>query len=240
MTKRSSRGTTPKTAPVVTKAPATDKKTIITPEVLPERQDAMEDKTATVAQEETSMNFGKVGLEDILAHGQRVAVLAGILFQDTQSLHRLSEDWGHLLHHAARLHDIGMTEGYKGHHKTGMRLVETSTDTELRPHERELVALLVRYHRKAWPTKRHTRFALLKKSEQRAVQALAGLLRIADALDSGMEGESGILAVTVKKQRLILAFPLGEDTAFVHRVLEKGALFSHVFGRHLECISLHG
>ena len=245
MTKKSPRGTTVKTLPSVTKAPSAQEnkkncsesqsETIIMAEGEPDT----ESKQKTEQLENTPTISNSMNHEDILAHGQRVSVLAGILFQDTKSLHRLSEDWGHLLHHAARLHDIGMTEGYKGHHKTGMRLIETLDEPELHPHERELVALLVRYHRKAWPTKRHTRFAALKKSEQRAVQALAGLLRLADALDTGQEGESGILAVTVKKQRVILAFPQGEDAAFVRRVIEKGALFSHVFGRHLECISLH-
>ncbi|MEI3478503.1 MAG: hypothetical protein V8Q84_04580 [Bilophila sp.] len=112
--------------------------------------------------EDTSL----VVMEDSLRHGRRVAVIAATLFQDLMELHGLSDEWGHRLHHAALLHDIGFVEGKKGHHKASMRLIEENKDLNLSDEERLFVALLARYHRKAWPSRRHARFAALKKRDQ--------------------------------------------------------------------------
>lgn len=178
-------------------------------------------------------------MEDSLRHGRRVAVFAATLFEDLMELHGLSDEWGHRLHHAALLHDIGFVEGKKGHHKASMRLIEENADLGLPEGERPFVALLARYHRKAWPSRRHARFAALKKRDRDALRKAAAILRIADALDYGHAGAVGPLAVTVRKRRVILAIQCRSDcTAEVRRVGEKSDLFRHVFGRKLECLSL--
>lgn len=177
-------------------------------------------------------------MEDSLRHGRRVAVIVATLFEDLMELHGLSDEWGHRLHHAALLHDIGFVEGRKGHHKASMRLIEENAD--LPEEERPWIALLARYHRKAWPSRRHARFAALKKRDRKALRKAAAILRIADALDYGHAGAVGPLAVTVRKRRVILAIQCRSDcSAEVRRVAEKSDLFRHVFGRKLECLSLH-
>lgn len=178
-------------------------------------------------------------MEDSLRHGRRVAVIAATLFQDLMELHGLSDEWGHRLHHAALLHDIGFVEGKKGHHKASMRLIEENAGLNLSDEERPFVALLARYHRKAWPSRRHARFAALKKRDQEALRKAAAILRIADALDYAHAGAVGSLAVTVRKRRIILAVQCRADcSAEVRRVAEKSDLFRHVFGRKVECLSL--
>lgn len=178
-------------------------------------------------------------MEDSLRHGRRVAVIAATLFQDLMDLHGLSDEWGHRLHHAALLHDIGFVEGKKGHHKASMRLIEENAGLNLSDEERPFVALLARYHRKAWPSRRHARFAALKKRDQEALRKAAAILRIADALDYAHAGAVGSLAVTVRKRRIILAVQCRCDcSAEVRRVAEKSDLFRHVFGRKVECLSL--
>jgi exopolyphosphatase/guanosine-5'-triphosphate,3'-diphosphate pyrophosphatase len=49
--------------------------------------------------------------------------------------------------------------------------------------ELEIVACVARYHRKAFPNKRHAAFARLERADRRLVRALAGILRVADGLD---------------------------------------------------------
>lgn len=175
-------------------------------------------------------------MEDSLRHGRRVAVIAATLFQDMLELHGLSDEWGHRLHHAALWHDIGFIEGRKGHHKASMRLIEEKRDGDIPDEERPLIALLARYHRKAWPSRRHARFAALKKRDRQALRKAAAILRIADALDYGHTGAVGSLAVSVRKKRVILAVQCRTDcSAEMRRVAEKSDLFRHVFGRKLEC-----
>jgi exopolyphosphatase/guanosine-5'-triphosphate,3'-diphosphate pyrophosphatase len=54
------------------------------------------------------------------------------------------------------------------------------TDTE-----REFVATLCRYHRKALPSTRHNGFQSLSAETRRAITLLIPLLRLADSLDRG-------------------------------------------------------
>ena len=103
--------------------------------------------------------------------------------------------------------------------------------------DRPYVALLARYHRKAWPSRRHARFDALKKSDRKALRKAASLLRIADALDYTHTGVVGNLAVAVKKRKVIIAVQCsGDCSAEMERVIKKGDLFMHVFGRELECV----
>lgn len=174
---------------------------------------------------------------DSLTHGQRVAVIAATLFQDLAGLHELDDVWGHRLHLAAQLHDIGFAEGRKGHHKISMRLIEEDLSLNIHDEDRPWVALLARYHRKAWPSRKHARFDALKKDERKALCKAASLLRIADALDYTHSGVVRNLAVTVKKHKVIMAIQCsGDCSAEMERVIKKGDLLMHVFGRELECI----
>lgn len=176
-------------------------------------------------------------MADSLTHGQRVAAIAATLFQDLAELHGLDDIWGHRLHLAAQLHDIGFAEGRKGHHKISMRLIEEDLSLNIHEDDRPWVALLARYHRKAWPSRRHARFDALKKSDRKALRKAASLLRIADALDYTHTGVVGNLAVAVKKHKVIIAVQCsGDCSAEMERVIKKGDLFMHVFGRELECV----
>ncbi len=51
------------------------------------------------------------------------------------------------------------------------------------PREREIVANVARYHRKALPKPRHENFARLSGADQELVGKLGGILRLADGLD---------------------------------------------------------
>jgi exopolyphosphatase / guanosine-5'-triphosphate,3'-diphosphate pyrophosphatase len=51
------------------------------------------------------------------------------------------------------------------------------------PHEVELVANVVRYHRRAFPRKRHENLAYLTGRDRKLIAKLSGILRIADGLD---------------------------------------------------------
>lgn len=176
---------------------------------------------------------------EAMRHGHRVAVIAAALFQDLASLHGLSDLWGHRLHHAAQLHDIGYAEGRKGHHKAAMRMIETGAAPWIEDADRPFVALLARYHRKAWPSKKQSRFAELGKKDREALRKAAALLRIADALDYTHQGAVGSVAVSVKKNKVLLVIECrGDCSEEIRRVREKGDLFRHLFGKNIVCTSV--
>ena len=53
------------------------------------------------------------------------------------------------------------------------------------PRDRELVALISRYHRRSGPRRKHPEFAALSAADQAVVRRLSGILRVADGLDRG-------------------------------------------------------
>jgi exopolyphosphatase/guanosine-5'-triphosphate,3'-diphosphate pyrophosphatase len=118
-----------------------------------------------------------------LRHARKVARLANDLFVGLQHAHRLPAPYGRLLEAAAYLHDTGHYISDTRHHKHSYYLVANSDLPGFTLNERELIANLCRYHRKALPTPEHSNLQLLDAEERRAVLYLIPLLRLADSLD---------------------------------------------------------
>ncbi len=117
------------------------------------------------------------------AHARHVAMLSVQLFDALAPGHRLPAPARSLLESAALLHDIGRHISYPGHHKHTYYLVKNGDLRGFSPLEIETIALVARYHRRAHPRKSHAGFASLGKPARRVVRVLAGMLRIAEALD---------------------------------------------------------
>ena len=180
-------------------------------------------------------------LEESLRHGRHVAVLAASLFDQLADLHELDDLWRNRLVLAARLHDIGFVEGRKGHHKAGMRYIEEDLSLNMADIDRPFVALLVRYHRKAWPSRRHGRFAALARTDRRSLRRAAALLRIADALDYTHKRLVRGCVADIRPHRVVLSLDCLKDCPEERaRVLKKGDLFADLFDRELECICRAG
>ncbi len=116
-------------------------------------------------------------------HARQVTRLALALFDALEVRHARGAPERALLEAAARLHDIGWIAGRAGHHKTARRLVLAAPGLAADARCRRLLGELVRYHRRALPSLRHRRFRALVPADRRRVRLLAGLLRLADALD---------------------------------------------------------
>jgi exopolyphosphatase/guanosine-5'-triphosphate,3'-diphosphate pyrophosphatase len=128
--------------------------------------------------EEMAEHFGVA-----LRHARKVAKLANDLFLGFQNSNRLPAHYGRLLEAAAYLHDTGHYVSDTRHHKHSYYLVANSELPGFTLNERELIANLCRYHRKALPTPEHENLQLLDAEDQRAVAYLIPLLRLADSLD---------------------------------------------------------
>jgi len=116
-------------------------------------------------------------------HSEQVTVLAQILFDKLQKIHPFGAKERFLLTCAGLLHDIGWIEGQQKHHKRAMNMILEDRTLPFTRHQREVVALIARYHRKVLPQKTHPVYAQLPVQDQQTVEILAGILRIADGLD---------------------------------------------------------
>jgi len=72
---------------------------------------------------------------------------------------------------------------YDQHHKHSYHLIRNSRLPGLRATDLELIANIARYHRGALPKRKHKNLARLSSEDQRRVQRLAGILRLAGGLD---------------------------------------------------------
>ncbi|MET0276624.1 MAG: Ppx/GppA phosphatase family protein [Acidimicrobiia bacterium] len=116
-----------------------------------------------------------------------------------------------LLEHAALLHDIGEHVSSTGHHRHGAYLVRNGQLRGFTPEEIEMLAALVRWHRRGEP-RVTDEFPLLDVAAMARVRALDALLRVADGLDRSREGNVAGIEVTVNPS-LVLVRP---RTALAH------------------------
>ncbi|HEX5942716.1 MAG TPA: Ppx/GppA phosphatase family protein [Anaerolineales bacterium] len=168
-------------------------------------------------------------------HARLTSRLAARLFEQSRQLHHLDESNRLLLEIGALLHDIGHFINTADHEKHGAYLVSASPLIGLTQREKNIIANLIRYHRKQLPSTHDEDFKSLPQKDRLIVTKLSVLLRLADSLDiSHMEnvndvtlketGSAWKLKVSGKKDQLLMKW------AFDKRKSQ----FREVFGVSLE------
>jgi len=138
------------------------------------------------------------------AHARQVAALALGLFDATASRHGLLAPERSLLEYAALLHDIGRHISYPDRHRHTEYLIRNGGLRGFDPREVEIMALVGRYHRRGVPRKKNVAFAALSRPDRETVRVMAGLLRLADALDRSHRGVVKAVAVSESSRGLRL------------------------------------
>ena len=118
---------------------------------------------------------------------------------------KLNPDDRPLLEAAARLQDVGYLINYDQHHKHSYHLILNSRLAGFRPRELELIANVARYHRGARPKHKHANFRQLPPEDQRRVEQLAAILRLAGGLDRSHSQQ--VKDVTVQSVRIPKEIP---------------------------------
>jgi exopolyphosphatase / guanosine-5'-triphosphate,3'-diphosphate pyrophosphatase len=118
-------------------------------------------------------------------HGEQVRQLARTLFHQLRDVHGVPDERGVVLELAALLHDVGEVVNVRGHHKHSEYMIRWARIPGLDDTSREMIALLARTHRKeAARARQIINESTLPKDIRVQLRRLAGLLRIADALDT--------------------------------------------------------
>jgi len=107
------------------------------------------------------------------------------LFSELRSEHKLGKKELDYLTAGSLLHDVGWATATeeRPHHKESARRIREHSWQNLNQKEREFVALVARYHRKSQPSARHQRYLNLESTRREPLRWLAGILRVADAMD---------------------------------------------------------
>ncbi|MEQ1506009.1 MAG: Ppx/GppA phosphatase family protein [Myxococcota bacterium] len=116
-------------------------------------------------------------------HAEHVRMLALSLFDALAPLHGLGADSRATLDWAALVHDIGHHVDARDHNRHGEYLILNSPMPGFTAPEVAVLGSVVRYHRGSRPKAAHPGFQALSRANQRRVEVLSALLRLADALD---------------------------------------------------------
>ncbi|MBP9838295.1 MAG: Ppx/GppA family phosphatase [Proteobacteria bacterium] len=167
-------------------------------------------------------------------HAKTVALLSLVLFEQLQPIHKLKEEYKILLELAAILHDIGQFINYRGHHKHTYYLIIEASFIGLTTREHQIVATLARYHRKSAPKKDHSCFQALAPEDKDAIKKLAGILRIADALDKNHNSDVETVLTRISDDKIFLCIQ-GKGDFLLEKwaVTKKSKLFNEVFEKTL-------
>ncbi len=139
-----------------------------------------------------------------IEHGRTVAALAGRIFEQLAVPLELPPSDRLLLECAARLQDVGYVINYDKHHKHIYHLIRNSRLPGLRPHDIEMIANVARYHRGAHPKRKHENLMRLSSDDQRRVQRMAAILRVAGGLDRSRSQQVRDVFVRIEDGRVIL------------------------------------
>lgn len=127
------------------------------------------------------------------------------------------------LYAAALLHDVGKSEGEKGHHKQSQALIQKhGTPLGWKDADIKCASVVARFHVGALPMRSHKALRDLLPEQQQAVIRLSAVLRLANALDSAHDGQIQRvrienLTTTARRSNGFLRkpTPLGKNEALV-------------------------
>jgi CHAD domain-containing protein len=187
-------------------------------------------------------------LDPDFSHSQRVALLALLLYDGLKDAGlvtasagagsvgalSLNYDSRTVLQAAALMHDVGKAKGQEKHQKKSYRMIRRlERPLGWSAREMEMAAVVARYHRGALPRPRGRSLQVLELPDRPIAMELAGVLRLANALDAWHErksdggGDSPRLEVSLQ-DRVVVVRAAGysalkgsaEDVAAARHLLE--------------------
>jgi CHAD domain-containing protein len=164
-------------------------------------------------------------------HATRVASLSLWLYDGLAQLETFPPDpkQRHILEAAALMHEIGRSKSERGHHKRAFRMLrKLAPPPDWSAQDMQSVAIVARYHRGAIAPVSHAIFNGIPAKSRNQVLRLAGVLRLADALDRAAGSQDSQARVERKDGSLVISAgsldghigPEGERLALAKYLLE--------------------
>jgi putative phosphoesterase len=164
-------------------------------------------------------------------HAEQVLKLATIIYRQLRPVHGLGGKDRFLLEAACLLHDVGIAEGVKGHHRSSYRLI-MEQQLPLTPEEKRMVACIARFHRKRPPKDDEPELCGMTSDELRRFHILTSILRVADGLDYQHERVVTDVECTIGPTEVLFRLKATSDhTAEIEAAGTKADLFERTFER---------
>lgn len=170
-------------------------------------------------------------------HSEQVTLLAERLFDLLEPLHGIAAEYKWLLTAAGLLHDVGWIQGQSRHHKLSMEMILSDKTMPLEPQDRNSIALIARYHRKALPNESQPIYGQLPAEQKRLVNVLGGILRLADGLDRSHTNAVERLDIEISSG-LIRVFCFGSQSVSdeIQYGQKKADLLEHILSMKLRVV----
>nr|WP_283163300.1 exopolyphosphatase [Sporolactobacillus mangiferae] len=153
------------------------------------------------------------------------------LFDRLRRLHGLDKRDRLLLQLAAILQDTGSYIDMNAHYIHSYYIIQSSEIIGISEHEREIVAIIARYHSAETPSSDASAFQKLPAARRLVAAKLSALLRIADALDDSRQQKVERIAVSLKNDQVIITARSDDDLSLEKQTFkDKSAYFEEVFG----------
>jgi exopolyphosphatase / guanosine-5'-triphosphate,3'-diphosphate pyrophosphatase len=174
-------------------------------------------------------------------HANTVARLSLALFDSAREydLHKQGQVKRELLFYAAQLHDIGTFISYHNHHANSAYLVRNADLLGFNQDELTLMAGMVFFHRKAFPSRKHPQLKDLEKPDQDVIRIQSVFLRLAESLDRSHGGlvEDARFSSTDSNNTMALEIKSSKNCQLeLWGAQNHRDYFRRVFGKNLEII----
>jgi CHAD domain-containing protein len=129
---------------------------------------------------------------------------------------------------AATMHEVGRSKGATNHHKRTSKIIRRiSPPLGYTAKDLQLASIVARYHRGVLPSTSQKSFARLTVAQQKRTLLLAGILRLADSLESSRTGTVRRIAVSKQDSHLLVSVagydphsPTAAQVAVARHILE--------------------
>ncbi len=141
-----------------------------------------------------------------------------------------------LLANAAWLHDVGDFLSFIGHHQHGEYIIRNTELLGFDQREIEIMAKIVRYHRKKLPGRKDSEFGSLSLEDRDRVRAMAIFLRTAELINRSHAVSVTDAYYSCKGGNVTLNIAAAESadlTLEMMSLMPEAALFAKVFGKKL-------
>lgn len=171
-------------------------------------------------------------------HGRQTARLAVALFDALAPALDIPPQWREILEDAALIHDVGAQIALKGHDRHGAYLVRHGDLAGFEPDERQMLEVLVRYHRAGTPKRTNADIAALPPELRHLVRPLVSILRLADGLDRSRSGNVLGLDVRVDRRDVVvrLTSTVADPGLDLWGARRKAELLEKVSGRRVHVL----
>jgi exopolyphosphatase/guanosine-5'-triphosphate,3'-diphosphate pyrophosphatase len=154
-----------------------------------------------------------------------------VIFDSLMKEHGMNRRERMMLEVAALLHDIGTFIRNSNHQVHGQYIVSNSEIFGLHREELDIIAGVIRYHRKEPPSSGDINFVSLPREDRILMLKMAAILRVADALDKGHSQQIKNIVMERKNETMIIHSGGHRDLSLeLNGLEEKANLFQDVFG----------